>query len=171
VGHIIVEYDVGRQICFALGGWRVDRPRLKDGDRLRAGRGPPAAQAGAAAPHGTAQLQPARHRSPSRAPCCVVASFEPRRHVHGIAVRGFLIWFRAGNRTDSRTLAPQQSDSITSSAHASSVSGTSRGPYAASIRRRVQPLRRRLAQLRGFAILRGEETRCYELRGAHPAAW
>src|SRR5882724_184704 len=43
--------------------------------------------------------------------------------------------------------------------------------YAASIRRRVQPLRRRLAQLRGFAILRGEETRCYELRGAHPAAW
>src|SRR5229473_321237 len=43
--------------------------------------------------------------------------------------------------------------------------------YAASIRRRVEPLRRRLAQLRGFAILRGEETRCYELRGAHPAAW
>jgi len=43
--------------------------------------------------------------------------------------------------------------------------------YAASIRRRVQPLGRRLAQLRGFAILRGEETRCYELRGAHPAAW
>src|SRR6266851_5642076 len=43
--------------------------------------------------------------------------------------------------------------------------------YAASIRRRVQPLRRRLAQLRGVAILRGEETRCYELRGAHPAAW
>src|SRR5229473_3637719 len=43
--------------------------------------------------------------------------------------------------------------------------------YAASIRRRVQPLRRRLAQLRGFAILRGEETRCYELRGPHPAAW
>ena len=43
--------------------------------------------------------------------------------------------------------------------------------YAASIRRRVQPLRRMLAQLREFAIVRAEETRCYELRGAHPAAW
>jgi membrane protein YdbS with pleckstrin-like domain len=32
--------------------------------------------------------------------------------------------------------------------------------YAASIHRRVQPLRRRLAQLRGFAMLRAEETRC-----------
>jgi hypothetical protein len=31
---------------------------------------------------------------------------------------------------------------------------------AASIHRRVQPLRRRLAQLRGFAMLRAEETRC-----------
>ncbi len=43
--------------------------------------------------------------------------------------------------------------------------------YVASIRRRVQPLRRMLAQLREFAILRAEETRCYELRGARPAAW
>jgi hypothetical protein len=43
--------------------------------------------------------------------------------------------------------------------------------YTASIRRRVQPLRPTLAQLQGFAILRWEETRCYELRGAHPAAW
>ena len=31
--------------------------------------------------------------------------------------------------------------------------------------------RRPLAQLRGFAILCEEETRCYELRGAHSAAW
>ena len=36
VGHITVEYGVGRQICFAPGGRRVVRPRLEDSDRLRA---------------------------------------------------------------------------------------------------------------------------------------
>jgi len=35
-GRIIVEYGVGRQISFAPDGWCIARPRLKDGDQLRA---------------------------------------------------------------------------------------------------------------------------------------
>ena len=51
--------------------------RLATAQRLRSAPrapGSPAAQAGAAAPRCTAQLQPARYRSPSQAPCCRLRS-------------------------------------------------------------------------------------------------
>ena len=79
-----------------------------------------------------------------------------------------------GANAQQRTLAPQKSapfDHLVGARERRCRHFEGPRTYVASIRRRVQPLRRMLAQLREFAILRAEETRCYELRGARPAAW
>src|SRR5262249_6296415 len=81
--RVAVEHGVGRQICFAPSGRRVAWPRLKNGDQLRAS--PDCQLPKRAQQRGVASRSSTRSDTDRRAEL-LVAGFETRRHVYGIAV-------------------------------------------------------------------------------------